>query len=122
MASTRHPYRSVQVSGGSTQGYMTFDLRVKVPRPDRGDGAGGAGGGGGGGGRTSSFNAVERAWAWLSVGRLLRRALESTNETVKALTIRAATQLSVQVGIRTCNITMLFVLFLKSFFHPDISN
>lgn len=91
-------YTMVKVSGGSTKGYMSLDVRVKIPRATaNSDSAGGR--------LASSGASTERMWAYLTVRRLLRKASGAANNSVIEATMASALQTASQVRRYTCGMS-----------------
>lgn len=76
---------ALKVSGGSSRGYMSLDMSVKVPKLERESY------------RTALSNFTERLWAYMTIKKLLDVMIETTDPQQKASAKNRAMQLSLQV-------------------------
>ena len=76
---------ALKVSGGSSRGYMSLDMDVKVPRVEREAM------------RVALSNFTERMWAYMTIRKLLNDMLESTDPDQRAAAKARAMQMSLKV-------------------------
>ena len=78
---------SLKVSGGSSRGYMSLDMAVKVPKVERESA------------RLGLSNFTERLWAYMTIRKLLDDMLESSDPAQQASARTRAMEMSLKVAV-----------------------